>query len=257
MKRALITGGSYGIGYALAKKFAKNGVEVILIARTEEKLLEVKKEIEKDGGKSYIFPADLTKTNLEELFNRIYSEYEFDTLVNNAGFGTIGKFYELDIKKELEMIELNVKVLVELSHHFLSRRIKEGKGGTLINISSLAGFFPIPYFATYSATKAFVLSFSEAIRREVEDKKIKVITICPGGVKTEFQKRAGIKDDIYSLQNYLTADELADYVWEAVKKSKSPFVPGPANKIYSYIVRITPIPLITKLGKIFMKMRLK
>jgi short-subunit dehydrogenase len=251
---AIITGGSFGIGEALAKKFAENGVEVILTARTEEKLIKVKEEIEKKGGKAHIYPADLTKVNLKELYDKISEQHNPDTLVNNAGFGTIGPFYKLDLKKELEMIDLNVRVLVELTHYFLQDRIKKGQGGTLVNLSSLAAFFPIPYFATYAATKAFVLSFSEAIRREVQDKKIRVITICPGGIKTEFQKRAGVREDIYQFQKYMNVDEAAELIWNAIKSGKSPYVPGLQNWLYSVIVRFIPISIITALGKKFMEM---
>jgi short-subunit dehydrogenase len=257
MKVALITGGSFGIGEALAKKFAENGIEVILIARTEEKLIKVKEEIEKKGGKAHIYPADLIKVNLKELYDQISQKHNPDTLVNNAGFGSIGTFYDLDIKKELEMIDLNVKVLVELTHYFLQDRIKKGEGGTLVNISSLAGFFPIPYFATYAATKAFVLSFSESIRREVEDKNIRVITICPGGIKTEFQKRAGVREDIYRFQKYMDVGEAAELMWEAIKSGKSPYVPGFQNWLYSIFVRFIPINLLTAFGKKFMEMRMK
>jgi short-subunit dehydrogenase len=257
MKVALITGGSFGIGEALAKKFAENGIEVILIARTEEKLIKVKEEIEKKGGKAHIYPADLIKVNLKELYDQISQKHNPDTLVNNAGFGSIGTFYDLDIKKELEMIDLNVRVLVELTHYFLQDRIKKGEGGTLVNISSLAGFLPIPYFATYAATKAFVLSFSEAIRREVEDKKIRVITICPGGIKTEFQKRAGVREDIYQFQKYMDVGEAAELMWEAIKSGKSPYIPGFQNWLYSILVRFIPINLLTAFGKKFMEMRMK
>jgi short-subunit dehydrogenase len=259
MKKAIITGGSYGIGEGLAKKFAENGIEVILIARTESKLKEVKEEIERKGGKAHIYKADLITENLKSLFDRIVSEHQdVDVLVNNAGFGTIGAFYKLDTEKEVDMVELNVRVLLELSSYFLKYRIEKGGGGVLVNISSLAGFFPIPYFATYAATKAFVLSFSEAIRREVEDFGIRVITICPGGIKTEFQKRAGVPEDVYSLQDYLTVEEAVEYMWKAIVKNKSPYVPGNImNKLYSVAIRIIPIPLLTLIAKNVMRTRFK
>lgn len=255
-KRAIITGASYGIGEALAKKFAQNGIDVILIARTEGKLLQVKEEIEKMGGRAYIFPADLTKVDLKKLYDEISQKLSPDILVNNAGFGTIGRFHELDTKREVEMVELNVRVLLELTSYFLKDRISRGGGGLIINISSLAGFFPIPNMATYAATKAFVLSFSEAIRREVEDFGIKVITICPGGIKTEFQKRAGVPEDIYFMQKYMNVDDAVELMWRAIKKGKSPYIPGLTNSIYGFIVRHTPIVVSTKIGKIFMNMRL-
>ena len=259
MKKAIITGASYGIGEALSKKFAENGVDVILIARTGRKLKEVKDEIERKGGKAYIYTADLVKSDIKLLFDRIVSEHpDVDALVNNAGFGTIGAFHKLDTKKEVEMVELNVRVVVELTSYFLKHRAQKGGGGVLVNISSLAGFFPIPYFATYAATKAFVLSFSEAIRREAEDLGVKVITICPGVIKTEFQKRAGVPDDVYTMQDFLTPEEAAELMWDAIEKNKSPYVPGGIrNKLYSIVVRITPIPLTTFIAKKVMKARLK
>ncbi len=256
-KRAIITGASYGIGEALAKKFAQNGIEVILIARTEKKLSQVAQEIESKGGKAYIFSADLVRVDLEKLYYEISEKLSPDILVNNAGFGSIGSFHELDTQREVEMVELNVRVLLELTSYFLRDRISKGQGGTIINISSLAGFFPIPNMATYAATKAFVLSFSEAIRREVEDLGIKVITICPGGIKTEFQKRAGVPEDIYSMQRYMNVDEAVDLMWKAVLKGVSPYVPGTLNSIYGFVVRHIPIPIITKLAKLFMNARIK
>lgn len=259
MKKAIITGASFGIGEALSKKFAENGVEVILIARTESKLTEVKDEIEKNGGKAYIYPADLISVDLKELFSEIVEDHpDLDVLVNNAGFGTIGAFHKLDTKKEVDMVELNVRVVVELTSYFLKYRMKKsGGGGVIVNIASLASFFPIPYFATYAATKAFVLSFSEAIRREAEELGIRVITICPGVIKTEFQKRAGVPDEIYTMQDFLTVDEAVELMWKAIQKDKSPYVPGGIrNKLYSVLVRLLPIPLVTLVGKKVMKMRL-
>ncbi len=253
-KLALITGGSYGIGEALAKKFSENSIDVILIARSEEKLLQVKSEIEAKGkGKVWVYPADLTKVNLAELYEEISRQHDVDLLVNNAGFGTIGYFHTLDTKKEIQMIELNVRVLVELTSYFVKDRIRKGGGGCIINLSSLAGFFPIPFFATYSATKAFVLSFSEAIRRELEDYNIKVFTVCPGGVKTEFQKRAGVSEGIYRFQNYMAVEDAVNLIWDGILKGKSPLIPGDANSIYRAIVRILPISFVTKMAKLFMK----
>lgn len=254
-KKALITGGSFGIGEALAKKFAQNGIDTILVARTEEKLAEVKREIEKLGkAKCYIFKSDLINDSVNKLYRDIISEHNnIDILVNNAGFGTIGPFYELETKREIDMIELNVRVPVELTSYFLKDWISKGVKGTIVNISSLAAFFPIPYFATYSATKSFLLSFSEAIRREVEDLGINVITICPGGIKTEFQKRAGVPDTVYRMQNYMDVNTAVELIWTAIVKVKSPYIPGFRNRLYGMFISLIPKSLAAKSAKIFMK----
>lgn len=253
-RKALITGGSFGIGEELAKKFAKNGIDTILVARTEEKLMKVKQYIENNtSSKAFIYVADLTKVDLRKLYDEITSAHNVDILVNNAGFGTIGPFYRLDTKKEVEMVELNVRVLVELTSYFLKDWIKNRVRGTIVNISSLAAYMPIPYFATYSATKAFVLNFSEAIRREVEEYGIRVITICPGGIRTEFQKRADVPDKIYKMQNYMDVEEAVELMWKAINEGRSPYIPGFNNKVYGYIVSILPKTFVTKVGKIFMK----
>lgn len=254
-KKALITGGSFGIGEALAKKFAQNGIDTLLVARTEEKLVEIKKEIESSAKtKCYIYKADLINDSIENLYRNITLEHnDVDILVNNAGFGTIGPFYELQTKREVDMVELNVRVAVELTSYFLKDWISKGVKGTIVNISSLAAFFPIPYFATYSATKSFLFSFSEAIRREVEDFGIRVITICPGGIKTEFQKRAGVPDTVYRMQNYMDVNTAVDIMWNAIVQGKSPYIPGLLNRIYGYIVSLIPKSVSAKAAKIFMK----
>lgn len=253
-KKALITGGSFGIGEALAKKFAQNGIDTVLVARNGEKLELVRKEIESTTkAKSYVYRADLITADLQKLYRDITSEHNIDILVNNAGFGTIGPFYKLDTKGEVDMVELNVRVPVELTSYFLKDWIKNGVRGTIINIASLAAFLPIPYFSTYAATKSFLLSFSEAVRREVEDFGIKVITICPGGIKTEFQQRAGVPDNIYTMQNYMDVNTAVELMWKAITKGKSPYIPGTNNRIYGFLASLMPKGFIAKLGKIFMK----
>ncbi len=187
-KTALITGASGGIGYEFAKIAASNHINLVLIARSEDKLNEIKKELESKYSVSVcIIPKDLS---MENSVNEIYQELlaksiSIDYLVNNAGFGGFGKFSDRDINKDLNMIDLNIKALVKLTHLILPQMI-ERKSGKVLNVASTAGFMPGPNMATYFATKAFVVSFSQAIAKELDNTGVSVTALCPGPVDTGF-----------------------------------------------------------------------
>lgn len=192
----LITGASSGIGLELAKIHASKGENIILVARRKELLEKLQKEIsEQYSVKVIVFAIDLTEDGAaKRLYEFTKSQGIFvDYLFNNAGFGTHGKFNSFPVEKHMEMVQLNIKVLVELSYYYL-KDMEENNSGKILNTSSTAGFLPSPYFANYFATKAYVNSFSQSLSYELRFTKITVTALCPGPVKTEFAKVAGLGD---------------------------------------------------------------
>jgi len=193
-KRALITGASGGIGLELAQIHAKNGGDLILVARSKDKLKKIKQEIEEQHKVGvHIIVKDLTDANAGEwLYDEIKrAGLQVDYLINNAGFGGIGKFTERDIASDLNMIQLNVSALVELSHYFINDFVKRG-GGKVLNVSSTASLVPGPLQATYYATKAFVTSFSNALSEELKGTGVTVTNLMPGATDTDFGAVSGM-----------------------------------------------------------------
>ena len=192
-KTALITGASVGIGYELAKQFARGGYDLILAARNEEKLAAVSQEVRGLGVRADYFVSDLAGREAPlALFARVKDRgVPVDVLVNNAGFGALGAFHEIDLRRHLDMIQVNVAALVELTHRFLPDMIARKTGGVL-NVASTAGFQPGPHMAIYYATKAFVLSFTEAIGEELAGSGVNVTALCPGPTESEFRSRAKV-----------------------------------------------------------------
>jgi uncharacterized protein len=192
----LITGASSGIGLELAKIHASKGENIIIVARRKELLEQLQKEIsEQYSVKVIVFAIDLTEVGAaKRVYEFTKSQGIFvDYLFNNAGFGTYGKFTSFSVEKHMEMVQLNIRVLVELSHYYL-KDMEENNSGKILNTSSTAGFLPSPYFANYFATKAYVNSFSQSLSYELRHTKITVIALCPGPVKTGFAKVAGLED---------------------------------------------------------------
>src|SRR5437867_242994 len=188
MKTTLITGASSGIGEAFARKLAARGDNLLLVARSEDKLIALCNELGRSQNMRAQYVAmDLSKPDAAgELFEETRKrELEIDLLINNAGFGSMGDFAKLGPARELNMIDLNVRSLVELTHRFL-QPMRERKGGAIINVASTAGFQGVPYMATYAATKAFVLSFSESLWEENRTFGIEVMALCPGVTETGF-----------------------------------------------------------------------
>src|ERR1044071_9258508 len=194
MNTTLITGASTGIGAAFARKLAARGRNVLLVARSEDKLIALCNELGRlTSIRAQYVALDLRAPDagaqlLEETKKR---ELEIDMLINNAGFGSMGDFNKLDLERELEIIQLNVRALVDLTHRFL-QPMRERKRGTIINVASTAGFQAVPYMATYAATKAFVLSFSEALWDENRQYGVHVMALCPGVTETNFFEASGM-----------------------------------------------------------------
>ena len=186
-KNVLITGASSGIGLAMAKDFANRGANLILTARSEDKLMQLAKDLSDKNIKTHVFIEDISLPNsAQKLFNQVNAaELEVDVLVNNAGYGRWGNFDECPMEDYENMVHLNVTSLTELSYLFVDQMVKRGSGG-IINVASTAAFFPIPYSAVYAATKAYVLSLSEALNFEYSKKGVHVMAVCPGATESKF-----------------------------------------------------------------------
>lgn len=241
-KIALITGASGGIGYEMAMLFARTGTDVCLVARNEQKLRTLKQSFEKDFAiRAHCVSADLSTpegilevTRYVEL-NRLRVEY----LVNNAGFGDYGNFIERSMEKYSEMLNLNINALTALCHYFACRMVEQGRG-RILNVASLAGFQPDPYFAVYGATKAFVINFSEALHKELENTGVTVTVLSPGATQTNFMERADMAESKLYDNQVMTASEVARVGFEGMMKGRLHVIPGLRNKVLGFISDITP-----------------
>jgi short-subunit dehydrogenase len=246
MNTTLITGGSSGIGAAFARKLAKRGRNVLLVARSEDKLIALCNEIGRSSGiRAQYVVMDLTGPDAPQ---RLFEETQkralmIDMLINNAGFGSMGDFERLERANELEMIDLNVRSLVDLTHRFLGP-MREQRQGTIINVASTAAFQAVPFMATYAATKAFVLSFSEALWEENRTHGIHVLALCPGVTDTNFF--AASKIDRPPMRTIQTPEEVVDAVVSGLAKRKSVVISGWANWLTVEIQRFVPRAFVTK-----------
>jgi uncharacterized protein len=234
----LITGASSGIGYEMAKTFANNGYNLILVARRVESMLELVPKFPNVDIK--IISKDLTQEHsCRELFDEVQS-MDVDILVNNAGFGDTGEFQTLELSKQLNMIDLNIKALTELTHSFGSRMVKRGKG-RIMNVASVVAFMPGPKMATYFASKAYVLSFSQALSQEWGKYGVQVMTLCPGVTKSGFQEVSNQSHmQMVNGKNIPTSAQVAQYGYEKLMLGKSIAVHGILNKVYAFLPKILP-----------------
>ncbi|MBK9162957.1 MAG: SDR family oxidoreductase [Acidobacteria bacterium] len=246
MKVSLITGASSGIGEAFARRLAAEGHDLLLVARSETKLAALCEELRAADGVSANYVAiDLTDYEADR---RLYEETErhglqVDWLINNAGFGSMGDFIELDLERELEMIGLNVMALVALTHRYLPG-MRQRKSGTIINVSSTASYQPVPYMATYAATKAFVTSFSQAIAEENRRDGILVQALCPGPTETAFFDTAKIEPTSMFKQQQ-TAEDVVEAAMRAVASGKTKAISGWMNRLVATASLMVPDRLIT------------
>ena len=248
MNTTLITGASSGIGAAFARKLAKRGRNLLLVARSEDKLIALCNEVGRVSGiRAQYVVMDLTEAEaparlLEETQKR---ELEIEMLVNNAGFGSMGDFKRLDLARELEIIDLNVKSLVELTHRFLGP-MRERRQGTIINVASTAGFQAVPFMATYAATKAFVLSFSEALCEENRSHGIHVMALCPGVTDTNFFAASEIERP--PMRTVQTPEEVVNAALRGLARKKSVVVSGWTNWFMVEAERVVPRALVTRVA---------
>ena len=248
MNTTLITGASSGIGAAFARKLAARGRNVLLVARADDRLITLCNEIGRLSGiRAHYYTLDLLKPGaaaelLEETRRR---ELVIDMLVNNAGFGSMGDFTGLDLARELEMIDLNIKSLVDLTHRFL-RPMRERGQGTIINVASTAGFQPVPYMATYAGTKAFVLSFSEALWEENREFGVHVMALCPGVTDTNFFAASQMERP--PLRTIETPEDVVDTALRALRHRKPSVISGWANWLQVEAERFVPRSVVTKIA---------
>lgn len=234
-KKALITGASEGIGREFAKQLAKEGYTITAVARNEARLKSLLEELP-SGAHKYLV-ADLSKQDGIKKTNEELSTH-YELLVNNAGFGVYGKFYETPLKKFQEMLSLNIDALVALSHSFL--KVAE-KDDALINVASTLAFLPMPNGGVYAATKAFVTSFTESLWFEQKERGIFVMDLCPGATVTEFQVRAGGKTEDIPKAIQQTPEQVVKVAIRALKRRNRPTViSGLPNHLMATVARLIP-----------------
>jgi hypothetical protein len=240
-KTVLITGASGGIGLALAEIFAREGYDLVLVARSEAKLGAAKQRLESPYGiEVEVFPKDLlVKEAATEIFDALANQGKsIDILVNNAGVGEYGPFADAEWKKQNEMIQLNVTALIHMTKLFLQPML-ERKAGKILNVASIAAFNPGPSMAVYHATKAAVLFFSEALTSELKGSGVTVTTLCPGPTETGFVAAASMESStLFQNLKVATAEEVAACGYKALMKGKPVVVHGFMNKLLVFSTRL-------------------
>ena len=252
MATALITGASNGIGLELAKVHASKGGDLVLVARNKSKLDELKKELESEYKVSvYTIGKDLSAINsAQEVYDETTKQnIQIDYLINNAGFGDFGMFVETEWNKELQMINLNITTLTQFTKLYLQDMVKR-RSGKIMNVASTAAFQPGPTMAVYFATKAYVLSFSEAVNNEVSDKGVTVTTLCPGATESGFQAAAAMEEsNLVKGKKLPTSKEVAEYGYAAMMKGKTVAIHGLMNWIMANSVRFIPRAIVVKVTR--------
>ncbi|EMT44998.1 SDR family NAD(P)-dependent oxidoreductase [Anoxybacillus flavithermus] len=248
-KNVLITGASSGIGYEFATRFAKEGYNIIAVARNKQKLDELKHQLEKAYGIAvWIYNKDLSNQNeVRDLYETLKNEQlDVHILVNNAGFGLYGEFVGTELQKELNMIDLNIKTLTHLTKLVVVDMVKRNEG-KILNVASTAAFQPGPLMAVYYATKAYVLSFSEALSNELRHTNVTVSALCPGPTATEFADRANLKQSKLFKSGVMDVKQVVEAGYEGVMNDKTVIIPGMANKLLAFSVRFMPRKFVTNI----------
>jgi len=256
-KTALVTGASSGIGAELARIHAEHGGDLIVVARRQDRLEALKTELEAAHGVTvHVLPKDLTQA---EAPKQVYDEVRslgvtVDCLVNNAGFGYRGFFHNQDWATNEAMIKLNILALAALARLFLPDMVVR-HSGRILNVGSMAGFLPGPLNSIYYATKAFVISFSEAIANELAGTGVTVTALCPGPTESEFTRTAQMSD-VNLARTLASARQVAEAGYEAMLRGKTVIVPGLANKVTIHgLLRLSPRRLSTRISRILMEKR--
>jgi len=250
-KTALITGASSGIGAAFAKRLAAEGTHLLLVARSEEKLHALASQLTNQYAiHAEVIVADLSSVGIA---HTVFAETQrrgltVDILINNAGFGTYGSFETLDAEREQEEIRLNVATLVDLTHSFLPLMLARHQGA-IINVASLAAFQPIPYMAVYAASKAFVLSFSEALWGEYRTKGVRILAVSPGETATEFFRVVG--DEYVAPAKLETPEQVVQVALRALEQGRSSVISGRQNALLANSSRFFPRGLTVRLTMLF------
>lgn len=253
----LVTGASHGIGWELARCFARDGHDVVLVARSEHELEARAAELRAVFGVQALpFVLDLSQP---EGPARLFAALEdrglnVEVLVNNAGFGLYGAFSESDVHEDLELMRLNVLSLAVLTRLFLPGMIERSSGG-ILNVGSMAGFQPGPLMALYYASKAFVLSFSEALANELQGTGVRVGVLCPGPTLTGFQSRAGIQGTLFR-RGVMSAAEVARIGYLGFRRGRITVIPGLRNRLLAFAVRFAPRRLVPEVVRRLQEKRL-
>lgn len=240
--KALITGASSGIGRDIARVLSKAGYDMVLVARDEKKLEEIKEELQQNNVNIEIISTDLS---IGENCKNLHKQFkEIDLLVNNAGFGDCGNFTKTSLNKEINMIQTNV-----IAYHILTKLylidMKARNNGKILNVASIAGFMPGPLMATYYATKAYIVSLSESIREELrkEKSKVHISILCPGPVSTNFNKVANVKFNMREANS----QKVAEYAINKLNKGQFYIIPGLDVKLAKVGAKLSPVKLTSKI----------
>jgi uncharacterized protein len=249
---SLVTGASAGIGEALARALAARGSHLVLSARRLERLETLAAELRRAHGvEAVAIAADLARPGEGTRLWREASEgRSIRLLVNNAGFGAKGKLHEIAAERQLEMVQVNCAALLELTHAALPH-LRAAGAGAILNVASIAAFQPVPNLATYAASKAFVLSLSEALGEESRGTGVRVVALCPGPVMTEFQRVAGTKVTPGTL-GHRSAEEVAEAGLRGVERGKRVVVPGLPNRLGTYLGRLPARGLLLRAARVLM-----
>jgi len=244
---AIVTGASSGIGTEIALQLALRGHGVTLVARREDRLKDLARQISDSGVRAEVLAADLTDAKDRAALPARIAETGLgvSALINNAGMSTMGRVATSDPEAELAMVELDVAAVVDLCSRFLPEMVSRGAGAVL-NVASTAAFQPIPYQAGYGASKAFVLSYTRAIRQELKGTGVTATTLCPGPVKTEFGDLAGMGDIESTMPDivWVEAEEVAKAGVDAMAKGKGEVIPGPINRVTAAFGHLAPTALV-------------
>lgn len=245
-RTALITGASSGIGLELARLFAADKWDLALVARSEGKLKELASELQSAHGITVrVVAADLAKPGAADEVMARLEGVEIEALVNNAGFGTAGEFTKADLHAQLEMIQVNIAALTHLTRLALPAMVGRRRGA-ILNVASTAAFQPGPLMAVYYATKAYVLSFSEAIAEELRDSGVTVTALCPGPTATGFASAAQMESSkLFTMTRPAESKDVARAGYEGMKSGKRIVIPGIRNKVMAQSIRISPRRLVT------------
>lgn len=249
-RTALVTGASSGLGVDFAHELARRGCHVILVARREERLQEVKAEVEREHGvDAHVIPMDLVPDDAPE---RLYDDIQerglaVDVLVNNAGFGALGEFAEVSWEREEDMLKLDILTVAHLTKLFL-KDMKERDFGYILQVASMAAYQPTPNYASYAGAKSYVLSMGEALNYELRDTNVSCTVLSPGVTKTEFFEAAGRELSLYQRMVAMTSEEVAQIGVRGMLKRKPSVVPGLLNNLTVFSTRFLPRRLSTALG---------
>ncbi|HJE50518.1 MAG TPA: SDR family oxidoreductase [Tessaracoccus flavescens] len=236
---AVVTGASSGLGVAYARRLARDGINVVLVARRADKLAVVAEELQRLGVQTKVVPADLTLREARARVVDACRDLDVSYLINNAGIGVIGEFLDTDAREVSNQVELNITALTELTHAIVPCMVRRGSGA-VVNVASTAAFQPMPTFSVYAASKSYVVRFTVALWEELRRTGVRAIAICPGPTDTEFFANAG-DDSVMSQRR--TPEQVVDTTWAGLKAHRPLIVDGTVNKGLAFVTRFAPVEL--------------